>query len=130
MSEKFEVGQIVEGKVTGVKPFGAFVSLSNAKQGLVHISHVTHGFLKDINEAVAVGDVVKVKVISIDDANGKIALSMKEVAPKPASSPSSPSSSYSSKPKETPAESFDNLVKDFLKTSTDRQTDINKRLNR
>ncbi len=122
MSEKFEVGQIVEGKVTGVKPFGAFVSLSNSKQGLVHISHVTHGFLKDINEAVAVGDVVKVKVVSIDDSNGKIALSMKEAAPK--------APSYSAKPKETPAESFENLVKDFLKTSTDRQTDINKRLNR
>lgn len=123
MSENFEVGQIVEGKVTGVKPFGAFVSLSNSKQGLVHISHVTHGFLKDINEAVAVGDVVKVKIITIDESNGKIALSMKEVAPKPASS-------HSSKPRETPAESFENLMKDFTKTSTDRQTDINKRLNR
>lgn len=121
MSENFEVGQIVEGKVTGVKPFGAFVSLSSSKQGLVHISHVTHGFLKDINEAVAVGDTVKVKIISIDDSNGKIALSMKEAAPKAPSQP---------KPKEVPAESFENLMKDFLKTSTDRQTDINKRLNR
>ena len=123
MSEKFEVGQIVEGKVTGVKPFGAFVSLDNSKQGLVHISHVTHSFLKDINEAVAVGDVVKVKIISIDESNGKIALSMKEVNPKPAA----PSHS---RPRETPTESFENLVKDFLKTSTDRQTDVNKRLNR
>ncbi len=128
MSEKFEVGQIVEGKVTGVKPFGAFVSLSNSKQGLVHISHVTHGFLKDINEAVVVGDVVKVKVITIDESNGKIALSMKEVTPKEPSASSS--SSYSSKPRETPAESFENLMKDFAKTSTDRQTDVNKRLNR
>ena len=119
MSENFTVGQIVEGKVTGVKPFGAFVSLSNSKQGLVHISHVTHGFLKDINEAVTVGDVVKVKIISIDRASGKIALSMKEVTPK-----------EPSRPKEVPAESFENLMKDFQKTSTDRQTDINKRLNR
>lgn len=123
MSEKFEVGQIVEGKVTGVKPFGAFVSLDDSKQGLVHISHVTHGFLKNINDAVAVGDVVKVKVVSIDESNGKIALSMKEVTPKAPSS-------YAKAPKETPAESFENLVKDFLKTSTDRQTDVNKRLNR
>ena len=129
MSEKFEVGQIVEGKVTGVKPFGAFVSLDDSKQGLVHISHVTHGFLKNINDAVAVGDIVKVKVVSIDESNGKIALSMKEVTPKAPSSSSS-SSSYARAPKETPAESFENLVKDFLKTSTDRQTDINKRLNR
>ena len=122
MSEKFEVGQIVEGKVTGVKPFGAFVSLDNSKQGLVHISHVTHSFLKDINEAVAVGDVVKVKIVSIDESNGKIALSMKEVTPK--------APAAYSKPRETPTESFENLVKDFLKTSTDRQTDVNKRLNR
>lgn len=121
MSEKFEVGQIVEGKVTGVKPFGAFVSLDESTQGLVHISQVTHGFLKDINEAVSVGDNVKVKIISIDESNGKIALSMKEANPKP---------SYNKPKKETPAESFENLMKDFLKTSTDRQTDINKRLNR
>lgn len=121
MSEKFEVGQIVEGKVTGVKPFGAFVSLDETTQGLVHISHVTHGFLQNINEAVAVGDVVQVKIISIDESNGKIALSMKEVKPK---------TTFSKTKKETPAESFENLMKDFLKTSTDRQTDINKRLNR
>ncbi|NLI89376.1 MAG: S1 RNA-binding domain-containing protein [Epulopiscium sp.] len=119
MSENFEVGQIVEGKVTGVKPFGAFVALDDSTQGLVHISHVTHSFLKDINTAVAVGDDVKVKIISIDSKDGKIALSMKEAAPK-----------EPPKPRETPTESFENLMKDFMKTSADRQTDINKRLNR
>lgn len=121
MSEKFQVGQIIEGTVTGVKPFGAFVSLDETTQGLVHISHITHGYLENINEAINVGDKVKVKILSIDEEKGKISLSIKE-----ASKPSRPKPQK----KENPQESFENLMKDFLKNSNDRQTDLNKRLNR
>ena len=67
MSEKFQVGQIVEGTVNSIKPFGAFITLDESTQGLVHISQISQGFLKDINEAVSVGDKVKVKILSIDD---------------------------------------------------------------
>ena len=74
MSEKLEVGSIVEGKVVRVKPFGAIVSLGNT-QGLVHIS-------QDINDNVKVGDMVKVKVLSIDEESHKIALSIREALPK------------------------------------------------
>ncbi len=128
MSEKFQVGQIIEGTVTGVKPFGAFVSLDEATQGLVHISHITHGYLADINEAIKVGDQVKVKILSIDGEKGKISLSIKETQEKPRNN----SSRHSSRPqkKEAPAEDFESLMKDFLKFSNDRQSDINKRLNR
>ena len=66
MSEKLEVGSIVEGKVVRVKPFGAIVSLGNT-QGLVHISQVANSFVQDINDHVKVGDMVKVKVLSIDE---------------------------------------------------------------
>ena len=68
MSEKLEVGSIVEGKVVRVKPFGAIVSLGNT-QGLVHISQVANSFVQDINDHVKVGDMVKVKVLSIDEIN-------------------------------------------------------------
>lgn len=133
MSEKFQVGQIIEGTVTGVKPFGAFVSLDGTTQGLVHISHITHGYLADINEAIKVGDQVKVKILSIDSEKGKISLSIKETQEKPRNNSSRPQSrNNSSRPqkKEAPAEDFESLMKDFLKFSNDRQTDINKRLNR
>ncbi|MBM7096270.1 MULTISPECIES: S1 domain-containing post-transcriptional regulator GSP13 [Alteribacter] len=83
MSGKYEVGSIVEGKVTGIKPFGAFVALDDQKQGLVHISHIAHGFVKDINEHLSVGDEVKVKILSVDEESGKISLSIRETQPKP-----------------------------------------------
>lgn len=123
MSEKFQVGQIIEGTVTGIKPFGAFVSLDETTQGLVHISHITHGYLSNINDAIKVGDQVKVKILSIDGEKGKISLSIKE-----ANKESRPS--FKPQKKENPQESFENLMKDFLKVSNDRQTDLNKRLNR
>lgn len=134
MSEKYQVGQIIEGTVTGIKPFGAFVALDDTTQGLVHISHITHGYLENINDAVKVGDTVKVKILSIDSEKGKISLSIKETQERP-NKPSSNrpvNKSSNSKPnkKEAPVDSFENLMKDFLKLSNDRQADINKRLNR
>jgi len=77
MSEKIEVGSVITGKVTGVQPYGAFVALDENTQGLVHISEVTHGFVKDINEHIKVGDEVTVKVLSIDEGAGKIGLSIR-----------------------------------------------------
>ena len=50
MTQKFEIGSVVTGKVTGIQPYGAFVALDESTQGLVHISEVTHGFVKDIND--------------------------------------------------------------------------------
>ncbi|MBO5059638.1 MAG: S1 RNA-binding domain-containing protein [Clostridia bacterium] len=72
-----EVGSIVEGKVTSVMPFGAFVSLPDNKSGLVHISEITKEYINDINDYVKQGDVVKVKVVGIDKS-GKISLSIKK----------------------------------------------------
>ncbi len=79
----YEVGSIVEGKVTGIKPFGAFVAIDDQKQGLVHISEVAHGFVKDINDVLAVGDDVKVKVMSVEEETGKISLSIRATQPAP-----------------------------------------------
>lgn len=71
------VGSIVEGKIMSVMPFGAFVDIGNKQSGLVHISEVSSGYVKDINECIKKGDSVKVKIIKIDD-NGKISLSIKQ----------------------------------------------------
>jgi len=84
MTDKFEAGQVLEGKVTGIQPYGAFVALNDEVQGLVHISEVTHGFVQDINEHLKVGDTVKVKVLNVDEQKGKVSLSIRatEEAPK------------------------------------------------
>lgn len=79
---EFEVGAIVEGKVTGITKFGAFVSLPGNKTGMVHISEIAHAYVSDINEHLTVGQEVKVKVIAIDPA-GKINLSIKKTMEAP-----------------------------------------------
>ncbi|SLL35569.1 30S ribosomal protein S1 [Mycobacteroides abscessus subsp. abscessus] len=84
MSDKIEVGSVITGKVTGIQPYGAFVSLDENTQGLVHISEVTHGYVKDINEFLKVGDEVNVKVLSIDENAGKIGLSIRATEEAPA----------------------------------------------
>ncbi|MCR2823152.1 S1 domain-containing post-transcriptional regulator GSP13 [Lederbergia panacisoli] len=84
MSTKYEAGAILSGKVTGIQPYGAFIALDDQTQGLVHISEIKHGFVKDINEVLSVGDEVKVKVLNVDEEKGKISLSIRatEEAPK------------------------------------------------
>ncbi|MEJ6400185.1 S1 domain-containing RNA-binding protein [Nicoliella lavandulae] len=72
-----EVGAKVPGKVSGITNFGAFVDLGDHKTGLVHISEVSDGFVKDIHDVLKVGDQVNVKVLKVGD-DGKIALSMKQ----------------------------------------------------
>ncbi|WKB35122.1 S1 domain-containing post-transcriptional regulator GSP13 [Terrilactibacillus sp. S3-3] len=81
MQLKLGLGDIVEGKVTGIKPFGAFVAVDEEHQGLVHISEIAHQYVKDINNFLKVGDTVKVKVLKIDEASGKISLSIRAAEP-------------------------------------------------
>lgn len=86
-----EVGAIVEGRVSGITKFGAFVALPEGKSGLVHISEVANAFVSDVNEYVQLGQTVKVKVLSISP-EGKINLSIKRAAenPEPARRPPMP----------------------------------------
>ena len=77
-----QVGDIIEGKVTGIKPFGAFVSLPEGKNGLVHISEVSYEYVQDLSGVLSEGQAVQVKVLSIAP-DGKIALSIKRTQPAP-----------------------------------------------
>lgn len=79
------VGEIFEGKVTGITKFGAFVSLPDGNNGLVHISEIANTYVSDVHDHVSEGQTVKVKVIGISEA-GKINLSIKKAeapAPRP-----------------------------------------------
>ena len=73
-----EIGSIVEGKVTGIMNFGAFVALPGGKSGLVHISEITKDFVKDVHDHLQQGQIVKVKILNIAE-DGKINLSIKRV---------------------------------------------------
>ena len=75
-----EVGNIFEGRVTGVKPFGAFVALPEGRTGMVHISEVSNEYVQDIAAVLHDGDTVKVQVIHVAP-DGKIALSIKRLLP-------------------------------------------------
>ncbi len=73
-------GEIYEGKVTGIAKFGAFVELEPGKSGLVYISEIATTFVRDVSDFLAVGQQVRVKVISIDEA-GRLNLSIKQALP-------------------------------------------------
>lgn len=95
------VGQVLEGTVTGITKFGAFVSLEGGRSGLVHISEVANTFVNDVHDHVQIGQKVKVKVLSLGEA-GKINLSIKraEEAPRQNQPPRRPNpSGYQSAPR-------------------------------
>lgn len=78
----WQVGEILEGKVSGITKFGAFVTLPGGKSGLVHISEVANAFVSDVSEHVQVGQTVKVKLLSVTP-EGKINLSIKRALAEP-----------------------------------------------
>ncbi|SDI81256.1 S1 domain-containing post-transcriptional regulator GSP13 [Natribacillus halophilus] len=126
---QYEVGSIVEGKITGVKPFGAFVALDDQNQGLVHISEVAHGYVKDINDVLSVGEEVKVKVKSVDQDSGKISLSIRETQPAPEGGDRG-SGRGGPKKQDNKNQGFNTLedkLKDWLKESNEIHADLNKR---
>lgn len=112
-----EVGAIVEGVVTGVTNFGAFVSLSDGKTGLVHISEIADAYVKDINEYVKKTDRVQVKVLSVD-ASGKIGLSIKQANPN--YRPRTASDFRRSRA------NFEDRLQRFMKESDERLSDLKK----
>lgn len=79
---QIEAGIVLEGRITGIKPFGAFVELEPGVSGLVHISEVSAGFVENIADVLQLGQTVKVKVLSVSP-EGKIALSIRKAQPAP-----------------------------------------------
>ncbi|HEY8463212.1 MAG TPA: S1 RNA-binding domain-containing protein [Bacillota bacterium] len=106
------VGQIVEGKVTGITNFGAFVELPNGQTGLVHISEVAEEYVKDVNQFLKQGDLVKVKVLTLD--NGKIGLSIRQTQPR--------------QERNRHSISFEDKLAKFIKDSDERQSDLRRSL--
>lgn len=119
MNAPIEIGSVVDGTVTGIKAFGAFIQLPGGQTGLCHISEVSHGFVKSIEEHLEHNQPVKVKVIGVDD-KGKISLSIRQTAPKPEYR----ERSYDERPKVD----FEDMLADYMKSSVDKQRDLKKAL--
>lgn len=138
-----EVGSVVEGVVTGITNFGAFIELPEGKTGLVHISEVADVYVKDVHEFLSEKDKVKVKVLSIDE-KGKIGLSIKQLQEKkneeqpvtaeaPRSSFRPRTANHGPRDFRKPnrfnnsTASFEDKLSRFMKESDERQTDLRRK---
>ena len=74
-----EPGMVIEGKVTRLVPYGAFVDIGLRRDGMVHVTEMARGYVRDPTDVLTVGDVVQVKVLEIDRKKRRVALSMKDL---------------------------------------------------
>ncbi|MEZ7173463.1 S1 domain-containing RNA-binding protein [Sporosarcina sp. OR05] len=120
-----EVGSKLQGKVTGITNFGAFVELPSGSTGLVHISEVADNYVKDINDHLKVGDMVEVKVMNVG-TDGKIGLSIRKAKPE-AERPQRPQRPRhgGGRPNHTERpENFEQKMAKFMKDSEERLTSL------
>ncbi|AET65830.1 MULTISPECIES: S1 RNA-binding domain-containing protein [Desulfosporosinus] len=110
-----DVGSIVEGVVTGITNFGAFIELPDRVTGLVHISEVADAYVKDVRDYLKEQDHVKVKVIHVDE-KGKIGLSIKQANPTVRN--------VGRERRLPPTVSFEDKLAKFIKDSDERQTEF------
>ena len=128
------VGEILEGKVTGITNFGAFVDLGEGKTGMVHISEVALTYVSDIHQFIKENDTVKVKVLNIDE-NGKVSLSIKKALedsrkgerrrPQPKAYVPDKSFVWGEQKKEV--ESFEDMMNKFKQTSDEKMSDLKRK---
>ena len=135
---QIEVGQIVEGKITGITNFGVFVDLGDNKSGMVHISEVAKSYVTDIREFVKENDTVKMKVLSVGD-DGKISLSIKRAVEEPkkkrfekkqnfsSREPAKFDPSYTWAPKKQEPASFEEMMNRFKQTSDEKFSDLKRK---
>ncbi len=132
------VGEILEGKVTGITKFGAFVALPGGKSGLVHISEVANAFVSNVSDHVQVGQTVRVMVLSVTP-EGKINLSMKRALageqpqrgeprerrsePRPAPRPERASGPVPAAAETSGNQAFEDRLKKFMQESDSRIAD-------
>ena len=81
---KYQLNDLIIGEVTNVKPYAVFLTFENGSQGLLHISEISNNYIRDIEKYAVVGDKLKVKVVSIDENNGFLRVSLKQVPPEEA----------------------------------------------
>ncbi|MBE6827134.1 MAG: S1 RNA-binding domain-containing protein [Ruminococcaceae bacterium] len=125
----FSIGEILDGRVTGLTKFGAFVSLPDNKTGMVHISEVASSFVNDIGDYLKEGQEVRVMIIDITD-DGKIALSVKRAADggvKPKSEKkkeAAPVNTWKGTPEREQPQTFEDMMAQFKQRSDEKLADL------
>lgn len=109
-----EVGSILEGRVTGITRFGAFVDIGEGRTGLVHISEIADAFVHDVNDYLKHNDIVRVKVIAVE--SGRVGLSIKQADPNYQAQRARRDRAYQ--------QSFEDKLTKFLKDSDERHQDL------
>lgn len=127
---EFAVGAVLEGRVTGITKFGAFVALEGGKSGLVHISEIANSYVSNVEDYLKVGQTVKVRVLNIGEG-GKINLSVKRAEEKP--SRPTPERREDRQPSASPvpaqanraqaSDDFEDRLKKFMQESDSRIAD-------
>ena len=107
----FEVGTILEGKVTGITKFGAFVSLPEGRSGMVHISEIASSYVKEVTDHLSMGQQVRVIVLG-EDERRRISLSIKKAVDQ--------------RPKEPPKQSFEDMLSKFMSDSGEKISSMKK----
>lgn len=134
------VGQIVEGKITGITSFGVFADLGDSLTGMVHISEVAQTYVSEIRDHVKENDVVKMKVLSISE-DGKISLSIKRAMEQQENKgeprqrtqrrerrePPKVDSSFVWTSKKSESESFEEMMNRFKQTSEEKFSDLKRK---
>lgn len=136
MSTQPNVGEIVEGKITGITKFGVFVDICDGITGMVHISEVARTYVNEIRDFVKEGEVVKVKVLSISE-EGKISLSIKraqedEKSERPRRQskivvPPKPDNSFVWTTNKNEGASFEDMMSKFKQTSDEKFSDLKRK---
>jgi len=109
-----EVGSVLEGRVTGITRFGAFIDIGEGRTGLVHISEIADAFVHDVNDYLKHNDVVRVKVIAVE--SGRVGLSIKQADPNYLAQRARRDRAYQ--------QSFEDKLTKFLKDSDERHQDL------
>lgn len=140
---EYEVGTVLEGKVTSITKFGAFVALEGGKSGLVHISEIANSYVNDVHDFLQEGQDVKVKLLAIKD--GKLDLSIKKALPapeRPAQRNFQPRPAAVPRPAAAPRRpavqaadtapsgdlAFEDKLKQFLSSSERKMADLNRNI--
>ncbi len=125
---QLEVGAVMEGNVTGITNFGAFVELGEGKTGLVHISEISNTFVKEVRDYLKEGEKVKVKVINISPA-GKVELSIKRTKVNPVNKTlGTKRQEVASKNAISTANRFEDMISKFKKLSDEKLSGFNKKV--
>ncbi|MBC8569800.1 S1 RNA-binding domain-containing protein [Zongyangia hominis] len=125
---QLEVGSIVEGKVTGITKFGAFVELPGGRTGMVHISEVAPTYVKEIKDHLTENQMVKVKVLNISE-DGKVSLSIKRAMDNPTPPPRRNFQRQErdfSRSKKGEPQTFEDMMSKFKQTSDEKMYDLKK----